>query len=96
MQLAIAVAVVMILITVSVILLFTSYGYDIRSRGADVGGPAAAVMFRMGMTLMDYRTKRKDHPVTDAALAKRSSGYRISAAAVLVITVVFIIIACLI
>ena len=69
-------AIIMVWVVAALILFLTSLGYDVRSRGFDAGGgPVAATLPRLGISIGDYYRKRKEHPVTNSAYAAKSKMY---------------------
>lgn len=63
-------AILMVFIAVVVIFFMTYLGYDVRSRGFNTTGPAAATLPKLGITVRSYYRKRDEHPVTDMESAK--------------------------
>ena len=68
-------AILMFFLAVVVIFFMTYLGYDVRSRGFKAGGPAAATLPKLGITIGDYFRKRNEHPVTDEESAKWAKAF---------------------
>ena len=68
-------AILMVFIAVVVIFYMTYLGYDVRSRGFNTSGPAAATLPKLGITVRSYYSKRDEHPVTDMESAKWAKAF---------------------
>ena len=68
-------AILMFFLAVVVIFFMTYLGYDVRSRGFKAGGPAAATLPKLGITVGDYYKKRAEHPVVDQESAKWAKAF---------------------
>ena len=62
-------AILMVFIAVVVIFFMTYLGYDVRSRGFKISGPAFATLPKLGISVGSYYKKRGEHPVTDTESA---------------------------
>ena len=69
------VAIIMVFVSVCVIFFLTYLGYDVRSRGFNTTGPAAATLPKLGITVRSYYRKRAEHPVVDQESAKWAKAF---------------------
>ena len=84
-------AIIMVWVVAMVILLMTSLGYDVRSRGFETGGPVAATLPKLGITVGAYFKKKAEHPVTNPVYAKKAKFYLIMTFVSVVILIVLIV-----
>lgn len=81
MEPMVAIAVLMVWAVLVLIMWMTCLGYDIRSRGFNVPGPAVAVFPKMNITFKDYFSKRGEHPVTDESFVSKVRFYKMASIA---------------
>lgn len=91
MEFVIVISIAMIWVVAIILLVLSSFGYGLKSRGFATEHSAVTALPMSGITVKDYRNKKGEHPIMDEALAKRSVIFRNLSVIATVLLIVFLI-----